>query len=74
MANVTGLSDFEDDELVWLVNLERPPGIVPPKEVEHKFVEKGVADRTDSGLKITGLGTIILDEARASGRIPPRTM
>ena len=71
---MTALSDFGDDELIWLANLERPPGIVPPKEIEHKFVGKGVAERTDSGLKITGLGTIILDEARFSGRIPPKTM
>ncbi len=65
---MTGLSDFEDEELVWLAKVKL--GAAPPKEVEHKFVEKGVVDRTDSGLKVSGLGNIILDEARTAGRIP----
>lgn len=65
---MTGLSDFEDEELVWLAKIVL--GDVPPKGIQDKFVGKGVADRTVSGLKITGLGNIILDEARSSGRIP----
>ncbi len=68
---MTGLSDFEDEELVWLAKIAL--GDIPPKEIQDKFVGKGVADRTISGLKVTGLGNIILDEARSSGRIPKTT-
>ena len=68
---MTGPSDFEDEELLWLAKIAF--GDVPPEEIENKFVARGVADRTLSGLKVTGLGNIILDEARSSGRIPKTT-
>ncbi len=68
---MTGPSDFEDEELVWLAKISL--GDTPPKEIENKFVARGVADLTISGLKVTGLGNIILDEARAAGRIPKTT-
>ena len=43
--------------------------VIPPQNVEDKFIRRGVADRTNLGPKITGLGRIILDEAQSSGRI-----
>ncbi len=68
---MTGPSDFEDEELLWLAKIAL--GDAPPKDIEIRFVGRGVADRTISGLKVTGLGNIILDEARSSGRIPKTT-
>ncbi len=68
---MTGPSDFKYDELIWLGRAEKPFA-VPPEEIEAKLVESGVVDRTNLGLKITGLGRMVLDEARNIGRLPRR--
>ena len=65
---MTGPSDFTDEELIWLAKAERSIGVTPPEKVEDKLICRGVADRTNLGLKITGLGSTILDEARCTGR------
>ena len=66
---MTGPSDFSDAELSWLVRA-RKPVTTPPDEIEAKLVASGVVVRTDLGLKVTGLGWIVLDEARNIGRLP----
>ncbi len=68
---MTGPSDFKYDELIWLERAEKPFA-VPPEEIEAKLVESSVVDRTNLGLKITGLGRMVLDEARNIGRLPRR--
>ncbi len=68
---MTQPSDFTDSELGWLVEAEKDlVGVNPPDAIEVKLVESGVLDRTELGLKITGLGKLILAEARQSGRCP----
>ena len=69
---MTGPSDFSDTELSWLVRALKP-GATPPNKIGGKLVASGVADRTDLGVKITGLGRTVLDEARKSGRVGVRT-
>ena len=64
---MTKASDFNNAELRWLVKAEKL-GAAPPREIEDKLVVSGVVDLTDQGLKITGLGKIILAEARNTGR------
>ncbi len=66
---MTGPSDFSDDELSWLVRCLKH-GTTPPNEIRDKLVAAGVVDITDLGLWTTGLGEIVLDEARTSGRLP----
>ena len=66
---MTGPSDFNDAELGWLVRCLKP-GTTPPNEIGYRLIASGVVDRTDLGLKITGLGKIVLDEARTIGRLP----
>ena len=66
---MTRPSDFTDEELIWLAKVETFIDVIPPQNVEDKFIRRGVADRTNLGPKITGLGRIILDEAQSSGRI-----
>ena len=66
---MTGPSDFSDDELSWLGKAEKPFAVLP-EEIEAKLVESGVIDRTNLGPKITGLGRIVLDEARKTRRLP----
>ena len=70
---MTGPSDFTDDELMWLARVEGSIGVAPPRGIENKLRRRGVIDRTDLGLKITGLGGIILGEARSIGRIRRET-
>ncbi len=65
---MTKPSDFSNTELNWLVKAGKP-GVAPPKEIEAKLINSGVVDRTDLGLKITGLGKIILEEARNTGQL-----
>ena len=67
---MTGASDFSDKALIWLAKVEHSNDVNPPEEVKNKLVRRGVADRADLGLKITGLGRIILNEARSTGLIP----
>ena len=69
---MTGPSDFSDDELIWLGSALKPFAVLP-EEIEAKLVESGVIDRTNLGPKITGLGMMVLDEARKIGRLPKRT-
>ena len=68
---MTGPSDFSDAELGWLVRLSRP-GATPSKKIGHKLVAAGVVDHTDLGLRTTGLGKMVLDEAQTIGRVPYR--
>ena len=65
---MTNQSDFTDEELTWLAGIGQRRGVAPPDKVEVRLVNSGVADRTDLGLKITGLGKVILDEARINKR------
>ncbi len=65
---MTSPSDFSDDELSWLVRALKP-GATPPKEIGDKLIASGVVDRTNLGLRITGLGRVVLDEARTIGRL-----
>ncbi len=67
---MTGPSDFCDDELSWLVRALKA-GATPPNKIGNKLIAAGVADRTDLGVKITGLGRTVLDEARKCGRVLP---
>ena len=67
---MTSPSDFSDDELSWLVRALKP-GATPPNKIKHKLVAAGVADHTDLGVKITGLGRTVLDEARKIFRVLP---
>ncbi len=69
---MTGPSDFTDAELGWLFRCLKH-WVTPPNKIGHKFVAAGVADRTDLGVKITGLGRTVIDEARKSGRLGART-
>ena len=67
-------SDFTDTELGWLVEAEKQlVGVKLPDDIEAKLVETGVLDHTELGLKITGLGKLILGEARGIGRVAART-
>ena len=71
---MTQPSDFTDIELGWLVEAEKYlVGVKPPDDIEAKLVECGLLDRGELGLKITGLGKMILGEARKIGRATPRT-
>ncbi len=71
---MTQPSDFTDIELGWLVEAEKYlVAVKPPDEIEAKLVGSGVLDRTELGLKITGLGKLILGEARKIGRLTVRT-
>lgn len=71
---MTGPSDFTDIELKWLAEVEKYlVGLKVPDDIEAKLVSTGVADKTDLGIKLTGLGKIILAEARRLGRAPART-
>jgi len=65
---MTNQSDFTDEELTWIANINQRRGVFPPDEVEARLVNNGVADRTDKGLKITGLGKLVLDEAQINKR------
>ena len=65
---MTQPSDFTDSELGWLVEAERSlVGVKLPNDIEVKLVECGLLDRSELGLKITGLGKMILGEARKIG-------
>jgi hypothetical protein len=65
---VIGPSDFTDEELGWLSKIGRGAfSGSPPKEIADNLVLRGVADRTDLGLRITGLGGMVLEEARRAG-------
>ena len=66
---MTGPSDFTDTELSWLVRAEKLDA-TPPNEIGAKLVKSGVVDRTDLGVKITGLGKLVLEEARKTRRLP----
>ena len=68
---MTGPSDFTDAELEWLEMIEKA-GAYPPDDILAKLIESGVVDRTELGPKITGLGMIVLGEARINGRLPRR--
>ena len=70
---MTQPSDFTDIELGWLVEAEKYlVAVKPPEKIEAKLVGSGVLDRTELGLKITGLGKLIVAEARQSGRVGAR--
>ncbi len=69
---MTGPSDFTDAELEWLEKTEKV-GVKLPDDILAKLVKSGVVDSTGLGPKITGLGRIVLDEARNIGRLPRRT-
>ena len=64
---MTGHSDFSDAELRWLARVEKAVTTLPD-EIASKLVTSGVADRTDLGLEITGLGRTVLKEARINRR------
>ena len=65
-------SDFTDAELEWLEKTEKVSPKLPD-DILAKLVISGVVDSTGLGPKITGLGRIVLDEARNIGRLPRRT-
>ncbi len=66
---MTGPSDFTDAELEWLEIIEKAAAC-PPDDILEKLIKSGVVDRTDLGPKITGLGMIVLGEARIGRRLP----
>ena len=68
---MTGHSDFTDAELVWLAKTEKV-GAKLPDDILVKLRKFGVVDRTDVGPKITGLGILVVDEARINRRLPKR--
>ena len=71
---MTTHNDFSDKEIGWLAEAEKYlVGVKPPEEIGNALVTSGLLDRTDLGLKITGLGKLILKEARDNRRAPPRT-
>ena len=68
---MTGHSDFTDAELQWLAKTEKV-GANLPDDALTRLAGVGVVDRTDQGPKITGLGKLVLDEARINRRLPSR--
>ncbi len=66
---MTGPSDFTDAELEWLEMIERA-GAYPPDDILEKLIDSGVVNRTNLVPTITGLGRIVLGEARINGRLP----
>ncbi len=69
---MTGHSDFTNAELQWLAKTEKV-GAELPDDILATLAKSGVVDRTDDGPKITGLGRIVLGEARINRRLPERT-
>ena len=73
-SGMTTHYDFTDEEIGWLVEAEKYlVGVKPPEEIGNALVTSDLLDRTDWGLRITGLGKLILKEARDNGRAPART-
>ncbi len=68
---MTGASDFTEAELRWLAKTEKV-GAKLPDDILARLAEFGVVDLTDLGPKITGLGTIVLGEARINRRLARR--
>jgi hypothetical protein len=68
-AVMTTQSDFTDEELHWLKQAEqRRSGVFPPEAITRKLAQTGVVDISDLGVRLTGLGSLILSEARRNGR------
>jgi hypothetical protein len=55
-------SDFTEEELDWLGRIRRSVGEHVPAEVRDKLISYRVADDTPLGLRITGLGNLVLSE------------
>ncbi len=70
---MTGHSAFTDAELQWLAKTEKV-GANLPDDALTRLARVGVVDRTDQGPEITGLGRLVLDEARINRRLPLRRM
>jgi len=66
---MTGPSDFTDEELRW-IEAAKKVGVSIPASIENDLIQKGVIDRADLGPKITGLGKVVVDEAKKIGRLP----
>ena len=65
------LSELTYGGLAKLAALRSGPKPVRTEAVELELVSSGLADRCDRGLKITGLGWLIIQDAQKAGLLKP---